>query len=188
MTTALRSPGSTLKPFIFGLAIEEGLGSRRRSSTTGRAISGYYAGQFRHDLPGHVTVREALQLSLNVPAIRLLDGVGPSRLSSRLSQAGAVPVLPKDERRAWRWALAARASPCWTWCSFIALGAAGRPGRWAMRDAKAGPRGSRGFRQVAAWQVGDILFGIPRPKTACTPDRVQDRHQLWLSRRLVDRL
>jgi membrane carboxypeptidase/penicillin-binding protein PbpC len=44
-----------------------------------------------------VPVRKALQLSLNVPEISLLDRVGASRLSSRLKQAGANLVLPKHE-------------------------------------------------------------------------------------------
>ena len=42
-------------------------------------------------------MRRALQQSLNVPAIALLDRVGSSRLSSRLKQAGVDLVLPKDE-------------------------------------------------------------------------------------------
>ncbi|MFY0100003.1 hypothetical protein ABTQ08_21295, partial [Acinetobacter baumannii] len=46
---------------------------------------------------GTVPIRRALQLSLNVPAIALLDRVGASRLSSRLKQAGGSLVLPKDE-------------------------------------------------------------------------------------------
>src|SRR5258708_35103659 len=46
---------------------------------------------------GTVPVRKAVQLSLNVPAIALLDRVGASRLSSRLKQAGANLGLPKDE-------------------------------------------------------------------------------------------
>lgn len=46
---------------------------------------------------GDVTVRQALQLSLNVPAIRLLDAVGPQRLVSRFRQAGVTPVLPPGE-------------------------------------------------------------------------------------------
>ena len=45
---------------------------------------------------GVVTVRRALQLSLNVPAVAVLNKIGVSRLGSRLSQAGAALVLPKD--------------------------------------------------------------------------------------------
>src|ERR1700675_3110379 len=46
---------------------------------------------------GTVPVRQALHLPLNGPAIALLDRVAASRLSSRLKQAGANLVLPKDE-------------------------------------------------------------------------------------------
>ena len=46
---------------------------------------------------GTVTVRRALQMSLNVPAIAVLGKVGVSRLSARLSQTGAALVLPKGE-------------------------------------------------------------------------------------------
>jgi penicillin-binding protein 1C len=46
---------------------------------------------------GDVTIRQALQLSLNVPAIRVLDAVGPTRLLARFRQAGVSPVLPVNE-------------------------------------------------------------------------------------------
>ena len=55
------------------------------------------AGKFRHDLSGHGAGAQGAADSLNVPAIALLDRVGASRLSSRLKQAGANLVLPKDE-------------------------------------------------------------------------------------------
>jgi penicillin-binding protein 1C len=41
-----------------------------------------------------VTVRRALQLSLNVPAVAVLDKVGASRFATRLKQAGGALVLP----------------------------------------------------------------------------------------------
>ncbi len=98
MTRAVRSPGSTLKPFIYGLAFEDGF-VHPESLIDDRPIRfGNYAPQdFDMTFQGTVPVRKALQLSLNVPAIALLDRVGASRLSSRLKQAGANLVLPKDE-------------------------------------------------------------------------------------------
>ena len=44
-----------------------------------------------------MTLRRALQFSLNVPAIAVLDKVGVSRLAAQLRQAGADLVLPKGE-------------------------------------------------------------------------------------------
>src|SRR3954471_14414754 len=98
MTRAVRSPGSTLKPFIYGLAFEDGF-VHPESLIDDRPIRfGSYAPEnFDMTFQGTVPVRRALQLSLNVPAIVLLDRVGASRLSSRLKQAGASLVLPKDE-------------------------------------------------------------------------------------------
>src|SRR5260370_12126502 len=98
MTGAVRSPGSTLKPFIYGLAFEDGF-VHPESLIDDRPIRfGSYAPEnFDMTFQGTVPVRKALQLSLNVPAIALLDRVGASRLSSRIKQAGASLVLPKDE-------------------------------------------------------------------------------------------
>src|SRR5262249_21697205 len=90
MTRAVRSPGSTLKPFIYGLAFEDGF-VHPESLIDDRPIRfGSYAPEnFDMTFQGTVPVRRALQLSLNVPAIALLDRVGSSRLSSRLKQSGA---------------------------------------------------------------------------------------------------
>src|ERR1700722_1781838 len=98
MTRAVRSPGSTLKPFIYGLAFEDGF-VHPESLIDDRPIRfGSYAPEnFDMTFQGTVPVRKALQMSLNVPAVALLDRVGASRLSSRLKQAGANLVLPKDE-------------------------------------------------------------------------------------------
>lgn len=95
MTRALRSPGSTLKPLIYGLAFETGIAhpeSLIEDRPTG--FGGYVPSNFDRDYQGTVTVRRALQLSLNVPAVKLLDAVGPARLVSRLRRAGASPALP----------------------------------------------------------------------------------------------
>ena len=98
MTRAVRSPGSTLKPFIYGLAIEEGLVAQETLIEDRPAnFSGYRPRNFDMAYQGDVSVRTALQLSLNVPAVRLLDAVGPARLSARFRRAGITPVLPRGE-------------------------------------------------------------------------------------------
>jgi penicillin-binding protein 1C len=98
MTRTLRSPGSTLKPFIYGLAMEEGLIAQETMIEDRPAdFAGYRPKNFDMTYQGDVTIRQALQLSLNVPAIRLLDAVGPQRLVSRFRQAGVTPTLPPGE-------------------------------------------------------------------------------------------
>lgn len=94
MTRALRSPGSTLKPLIYGLAFEAGIGhpeSLIEDRPTG--FGGYVPTNFDREFHGTVTLRRALQLSLNVPAVRLLDAVGTARLVARMRRAGARPEL-----------------------------------------------------------------------------------------------
>ncbi len=98
MTRAIRSPGSTLKPFIYGLAFEDGF-VHPESLIDDRPIRfGSYAPEnFDMTFQGTVPVRKALQLSLNVPAIAL---AGPRRTEPAgvaAAQAGANLVLPKDE-------------------------------------------------------------------------------------------
>jgi penicillin-binding protein 1C len=94
MTRAVRSPGSTLKPLIYGLAFEQGL-ALPETLIDDKPIdfSGYTPANFDRQFHGTVTVRRALQLSLNVPAIQLLEAVGPARLVARMRRAGAAPAL-----------------------------------------------------------------------------------------------
>src|ERR1700744_1116953 len=98
MTRAVRSPGSTLKPFIYGLAFEDGF-LHPESLIEDRPIRfGSYAPEnFELTYQGTVPVRRALQQSLTVPAIALLDRVGSSRLSARLKQPCANLVLLNEE-------------------------------------------------------------------------------------------
>ncbi|TIR44676.1 MAG: penicillin-binding protein 1C, partial [Mesorhizobium sp.] len=60
-------------------------------------FSGYRPKNFDMGYQGDVSVRQALQLSLNVPAISVLDAVGPARLLARFRQAGVTPILPVNQ-------------------------------------------------------------------------------------------
>lgn len=96
MTRAARSPGSTLKPLIYGLAFELGLAHPESLiDDRPRAFGGYVPENFDRGFQGTVTIRAALQQSLNVPAVTLLERVGPARLLARLRRAGAEPRLPE---------------------------------------------------------------------------------------------
>jgi penicillin-binding protein 1C len=170
MTRAVRSPGSTLKPFIYGLAFEDGI-VHPESLIDDRPIRfGSYAPEnFDMTFQGTVPVRKALQLSLNVPAIALLDRVGASRLSSRLKQAGASLVLPKDEAPGLAMGLGGVGVTLQDlvqlYSGLARLGNT-RPLREVVH-AKDDPRDSlRLMDQVAAWQVGSVLMGTPPPENA----------------------
>jgi penicillin-binding protein 1C len=166
MTRAVRSPGSTLKPFIYGLAFEDGF-VHPESLIDDRPIRfGSYAPEnFDMTFQGTVPVRKALQLSLNVPAIALLDRVGASRLSSRLKQAGADLVLPKDESPGLAMGLGGVGITLQDlvqlYSGLARLGNT-RPLREIASDQA---RDSlRLMDQVAAWQVGNVLIGTPPPE------------------------
>jgi len=168
MTRAVRSPGSTLKPFIYGLAFEDGF-VHPESLIDDRPIRfGSYAPEnFDMTFQGTLPVRKALQLSLNVPAIALLDRVGASRLSSRLKQAGVGLVLPKDEAPGLAMGLGGVGVTLLDlvqlYCGLARLGDT-RPLREIAAEA---PHDSlRLMEEVAAWQVGNVLMGTPPPENA----------------------
>jgi penicillin-binding protein 1C len=96
LTRATRSPGSALKPFLYAMAFEQGLvRPDTLLSDLPRRFGAYAPENFDRGFTGRITAAEALRLSLNLPAVALLDGVGPARFAASLRSAGAPPVLPR---------------------------------------------------------------------------------------------
>ena len=90
MVRALRSPGSALKPFIYGLAVDEGMiHSHSMVLDVPRVGKRYDPGNFTGGFAGPVTVTRALRESLNLPAVQVLEVYGPARFHDRLKHAGA---------------------------------------------------------------------------------------------------
>lgn len=98
MTWATRSPGSTLKPFIYGLAFDERLvtPSTLIEDVSTRFDDSYAPRNFDERFRGELTVREALLASLNVPAVLVLDRLGPERFVRALARAGIALDLGPD--------------------------------------------------------------------------------------------
>jgi penicillin-binding protein 1C len=95
MVRAWRSPGSTLKPFLYGLALDDGIvGSASLLVDGPEDFDGYRPANFDERFHGPVSVAEALQRSLNVPAVDILDHVGPTRFTARLAAGGLALRLP----------------------------------------------------------------------------------------------
>ena len=176
MAKAIRSPGSTLKPLIYGLAFERGLAHPETLIEDRPVRFGTYAPKnFDTEFHGTVTIREALQKSLNVPAVKVLSEAGPQALFGRLTEIGVEPVLP------------ASAEPSIA----IALGGLGMRltdlGRLYVSLARNGDAVESIFRiedrriesvvkkpvaarrllsDSAAWQVAHILAGSAPPENA----------------------
>lgn len=89
VNSAWRSPGSTLKPFLYALAMDEGLiHSESLLQDVPRRFNDYRPGNFDTGFSGPVSVSEALRRSLNLPVVQLLDVYGPKRFSAKLRNVG----------------------------------------------------------------------------------------------------
>ncbi len=101
MVRGVRSPGSTLKPFLYALALDEGLiHSESLLVDAPQSFGGYAPGNFQADFAGPVSAAEALRRSLNVPAVDLLERLGPERFASHLRSAGLRLRLPSRQAQA----------------------------------------------------------------------------------------
>jgi penicillin-binding protein 1C len=171
MTRALRSPGSALKPLIYGLAFDDGLATPdTQIDDTPRRFADYQPEDFDRVFHGPVTAREALIYSLNVPAVTLLDRIGAPAFETRIEATGARVVRPKAAFRDAGLALALGGEGITLrdlGLLYAALGDDGlaRPLAWTQADAdRPGPSGVRLMRPAAARQVLDILREGPAPK------------------------
>jgi len=168
LTRAVRSPGSALKPFIYGIGFEDGL-IHPETLIEDRPIHyGNYAPEnFDLTYQGTVTVRRALQLSLNTPAVAVLDEVGPSRLIARLAQAGAPLVLPKSEAPGLALGLGGvgvRLIDLTMLYAGLARQGTVAPLIEQLDQPPQPPK--RLIEPVAAWYVGNVLLGTPPPENA----------------------
>lgn len=165
MTAALRSPGSTLKPLIYGLAFDRGLVHPETLIADRPTDFGGYAPQnFDGLFRGELRVREALQLSLNIPAVALTERLGPLHLVAGLRRAGANPVVPGG-RPGLAVALGGvglTLEDLVRLYGTIARGGMAMPFHWV--EGAELPLERRVMGEVAAWQVANILSGTPRPR------------------------
>ncbi len=170
MTRQLRSPGSTLKPFIYGLAFEQGLIAQETVIEDRPAdFGGYRPKNFDMTYQGEVSVREALQLSLNVPAIRLLDAVGPARLIARFRRVGVEPVLPRGDAPGLAIGLGGVGISLRDLVQLYAGLANGGRAPLLRDGSEAAPPPAAGteiLEPQAAWQVADMLAGVRPPAGA----------------------
>lgn len=167
MTRVNRSPGSTLKPFIYGLAFEQGLVLQETLIEDRPSdFFGYRPKNFDMGYQGDVTVRHALQLSLNIPAVRLLDVVGPSRLMSRFRRAEVRTVLPPHEAPGLAIGLGGLGITLGDLVqAYAALANQGAPVRLGNGITAEPGELERGplLEPAAAWHVTDILSDILPP-------------------------
>ncbi|MBS0880507.1 peptidoglycan glycosyltransferase PbpC [Pantoea sp. JGM49] len=89
MISSVRSPGSVLKPFVYGMALDDGLiHGESLLQDVPRRFGDYRPGNFDSGFHGPVSASEALERSLNLPAVQLLDALGPKTVAARLRNVG----------------------------------------------------------------------------------------------------
>ncbi|WP_456386401.1 penicillin-binding protein 1C [Profundibacter sp.] len=168
MTRALRSPGSTLKPLIYGMAFDQGFAHPETLiDDTPTAFGAYVPQNFDGKFRGTLRIRRALQLSLNLPVIKLTEALGPAKLMSSLRRAGMEPVVPGGKP-----GLAVALGGLGVTLTdmtqlYAALANQGKPQvlRW-RKDTNPAQLGRGLISPMAAWHVADILSGLTPPPNA----------------------
>ncbi len=190
-----RSPGSALKPMIYALAFDDRtLHPDSLVEDVPVRFKDWLPRNFDRDHQGAVTVRRALQQSLNVPAVLALEKVGAQRFIATLRSAGASPGLPPgDTGASLGIALGSAAiSPLEMAGLYSGLANGGQFAPPMIRRDQPKPEPVRLVGPAAAWYVSDILADAPLPEgfaslpvaLARAAHRLQDRHLGRLPRRL----
>ncbi|TXI35839.1 MAG: peptidoglycan glycosyltransferase PbpC [Aquipseudomonas alcaligenes] len=180
MIRAQRSPGSTLKPFLYGLAMDAGLiHSESLLQDVPRRYGDYRPGNFAAGFIGPVSASEALATSLNLPAVQLLEAYGPKRFAGELRGAGVPLALPAGAEPNLALILGGAGSRLEElvagYSAFARGGVAARP--------RLQPQNSLHERRLlspgAAWVVRRILAGQARPDRDPRAELVQRPVLAW---------
>ncbi|MEH7830182.1 penicillin-binding protein 1C [Gemmobacter sp. JM10B15] len=169
MTRALRSPGSTLKPLVYALAFDEGLAHPETLIDDKPVQFGTYAPQnFDKIYRGTIRLREALQLSLNIPVVRMTEALGPAKLIAAMRRAGMQPELKGDEPglAISLGGVGVTLEDMVQLYAALARGGVALPLRHDGAAGEGADAGQRVVSAVAAWQVADILSGLAPPPGA----------------------
>jgi penicillin-binding protein 1C len=159
--TALRQPGSTLKPFLYAQAIAQrritAASLLHDSGTQIHTAGGLYIPQnYDHQFKGWVSTRTALGASLNVPAVRTLAMVSPDAFHKQLAQLG-LPLKESGDYYGYSLALgSAEVSLINLVNAYRALANGGRTSAPSLTPG-AKPRSRNALDPRAAFIVGDIL-------------------------------
>ncbi len=167
MTRAKRSPGSTLKPFVYAMGFDRGLAHPQtliddRPVAFGRYAPQNFDGAFRGELP----VTEALRLSLNIPVVLLLDQIGPAHLMDLMRRTGTRPEMPGDQAglAVALGGVGVSLTELVQMYAMLGQGGQARALHWRQTDDPTAPR--QIISRAAAWHIGDILAGLDPPASA----------------------
>ena len=175
MVRAIRSPGSTLKPLVYGLAFDELLiHPETLIEDVPTRFGGYAPTNFHNTYAGQLTVREALQQSLNVPAVAVLEQVGPARVAARLREVGLAPhwnaAYPRPGLPLVLGGVGMSLEQLVTLYAGFANGGLTAPLRFSEADPETS--GPPLLTEAACWYLTDILGSAPPPGSILSPSSV----------------
>ena len=179
MARAVRSPGSALKPFIYAMAFDRLIiHPQTVLDDRPRRFGDYAPGDFDGRFQGEVSAAEALQYSLNVPAVAVLDHLGPGRFAGALAAAGIRLHLPTQETEpGLAIALGGAGISLWDLATlYAALSQGGEIAPLRSRADDPPVRGTAIFGPAAAWYVNDILGNAPPPPGMLPAEVRRGRH------------
>ena len=180
MITAMRSPGSTLKPFLYGMAMDAGLiHSESLLQDVPRRFGDYRPGNFSQGFSGPVSASAALVTSLNLPAVQLLEAYGPKRFAADMRNGGVPLGLPALAEPNLALILGGAGSRLEDLVSgYSALAREGRSANLRLQPDDA-LRERRMLSPGAAWVIRRILSGQARPDRDPTAELVQRPQLAW---------
>ncbi|WP_299421277.1 penicillin-binding protein 1C [uncultured Shimia sp.] len=164
MTLAKRSPGSTLKPLVYGLSFDQGLVHPETLISDTPIRFGTYAPQnFDGRFRGELRVREALAQSLNLPVVLLTDEIGPANLMAAMRKAGTTPEVPGGVAglAVALGGVGLSLEELVQLYAVIPQGGLAQDLRWRIGGETS--QKQRVMSRSAAWHLGDILSGISPP-------------------------
>ncbi|MEE3917626.1 peptidoglycan glycosyltransferase PbpC [Pseudomonas viridiflava] len=180
MVTALRSPGSTLKPFLYGMAMDAGLiHSESLMQDVPRRYGDYRPGNFSTGFGGPVAASSGLSMSLNLPAVQLLEVYGPKRFAAELRNGGVpltLPPLAEPNLALILGGAGSRLEDLVTGYSAFARGGRSADVRLQPQDLL---RERRMMSPGAAWIIRRILSGQSRPDIDPRAELVQRPQLAW---------
>jgi penicillin-binding protein 1C len=171
MIQAIRSPGSTLKPFLYGLALDEGLiHSHSLLADVPRSKGQYRPTNFNGAFNGPVSAHSALQRSLNMPAVDLLERYGVKRFVSQLDNSGLNLSIPNNQPNLAVILGGAGTSLAQLVSHYSALANQGKVHNLRyLQEQLTQPKVTRRLLSPAsAWVIQETLSGIERPDSIHT--------------------
>jgi len=164
---ALRSPGSTLKPFLYAMLMDRGeLTPRTRLLDAPYDAEGFLAENYDGTYSGLVYADDALRRSLNVPIIRLLKSAGVSEFLDFIGNAGVASLQAQKPRLG----LSLILGGCGVtleeltgaFAAFPAGGTYAAP-RFVRQERSDEKSGREVFSRSAAYMLTEILSSLDRP-------------------------